>query len=1218
MDKLVEAWDNIVAFPWVRDNSELPVNSLVNIELEEWTVEYHNSRWLDLFKANHSLSSTRLLVDNQSELIRIDTEWFVLDWHSNILELLSSPSNSENLIRAREAILDQINALSEKLRTRLYESRNKVLKLNWFRDNFYHLDDLEWIIKDLEKLEWSVNCNSIIFARLLFTFDWLSYSEFEELRQLIPWHLLLIRNISWDFFTKIADDLSELYKKASIFSLADIKRIFEEKDYEAFISLKSGVEVFCDAYSHWDWILIASNWARNGYIETVKTIETKSSDTALSVRDPRQLLVKDIDWYLSCVPNDLPNQSSVEVYSWLNGSWKSTWLKSRLMLQLFYQTYWKVSAKDAELMLRDQIVFINRWGSCYWEDLSAFWNDVKRKLMAFLPNLQNWALIFLDEFWSTIPEEEAYYLIRALLDYLNEYDAKVYLASHNEMYINWASQWDSSKVQVYSFRSKSKNDWTMDFSYKMNRWRDNAHSLKVFKAAWLPGDILRKAGGWMLGQLQVQKPRELSPYRDVVSYSNEERKLLKQENKWFAWFSRLNDMVKVYNKRDRNYYRVVRKYRELWYEKRPKSYYSPEDLFLPFYDTDNLDQDSPKISFDFMRYWTFDKWNSNSDPLFIAKHLESKGINRKDIYSSWKWTLSSLITWWLTSDIKELQERQRFFAEIWDWSYEDANKVNINVNAFTYILNNFQNGSSLNFDYKELSRFNKAYWSQFINGLEQYIATEWLWRVCEWFLILVDMEDKLGNLPEWFREENKDFLLKLHQKVDLSKRYNRAEKRSRYKFKDKYKTSAELAERVCEKVQETLTSLFWIDIKQVMSKIIILYSEIDSKSLPVDILSLDPVKRTDVITFLDESRVFQNPDPDYWETILYGFHWMMKVISVLKGSGNLLQPLLSKLRSFDSIHAHQISNYIEDFINLPDVEYFIELVRQKRDNPKFCISDNHINLNRELGWIVMLELLWLINIANQIKNNWWTQVSYNSTWEIDVRWMVHPWVELKTREQVKNNVYLWESQSFDILEWATMWWKTFNIQAMHWIIRLSHSIWFVPAESANLPVFDWLVYIDRVLEDEKRKLSAWQNDAKAWAEIITKIRTLVKNKSENWRYWFSIDEMISSVPARFQRWLVSALLEELTALGQKWQISIHNPELVSRLIENNPESYNVRHPEVEFDEAWWFDYTYRINNGRSIDKDGNFTAYSLETAEKMWLPKEIIDRARVLKTKRVD
>lgn len=182
MNNNAEVWDNIISFPWLEDISELPTNSLINTEFEEWTVEYHNSRWLDLFKPNHSLSSTKLLVDKQSELIRIDTEWFLLDWHSNVWELLSSPSNSENLIRAREAILDKINALPERLRLKLYESRNNILKLNWFRDKFDHFEDLEWIIKDLENLEWSDNDDSSIFSRLIFAFDWISSSEFEEIR----------------------------------------------------------------------------------------------------------------------------------------------------------------------------------------------------------------------------------------------------------------------------------------------------------------------------------------------------------------------------------------------------------------------------------------------------------------------------------------------------------------------------------------------------------------------------------------------------------------------------------------------------------------------------------------------------------------------------------------------------------------------------------------------------------------------------------------------------------------------------------------------------------------------------------------------------------------------------------------------------------------------------------------------------------------------------
>gem|GEM_PF-2825287 len=67
---------------------------------------------MNLFKANDSLADTKLLVDNQGEILRIDTDTFILDGHSNIWKLLSYPSNSEELIRAREDILNTINNMS--------------------------------------------------------------------------------------------------------------------------------------------------------------------------------------------------------------------------------------------------------------------------------------------------------------------------------------------------------------------------------------------------------------------------------------------------------------------------------------------------------------------------------------------------------------------------------------------------------------------------------------------------------------------------------------------------------------------------------------------------------------------------------------------------------------------------------------------------------------------------------------------------------------------------------------------------------------------------------------------------------------------------------------------------------------------------------------------------------------------------------------------------
>jgi uncharacterized short protein YbdD (DUF466 family) len=57
---------------------------------------------------------------------------------------------------------------------------------------------------------------------------------------------------------------------------------------------------------------------------------------------------------------------------------------------------------------------------------------------------------------------------------------------------------------------------------------------------------------------------------------------------------------------------------------------------------------------------------------------------------------------------------------------------------------------------------------------------------------------------------------------------------------------------------------------------------------------------------------------------------------------------LDKLKSFNSVHAHQIANYIESFIDIPDVEDFLELVKMKRDNPdKLMKNKKYFRIDRD-------------------------------------------------------------------------------------------------------------------------------------------------------------------------------------------------------------------------------------------------------------------------------
>jgi hypothetical protein len=66
------------------------------------------------------------------------------------------------------------------------------------------------------------------------------------------------------------------------------------------------------------------------------------------------------------------------------------------------------------------------------------------------------------------------------------------------------------------------------------------------------------------------------------------------------------------------------------------------------------------------------------------------------------------------------------------------------------------------------------------------------------------MEEKLGNLPAEYKESHKYFLDKLKDTIILTERFNRANERKYRKSQKEFKTSAELSEKVCERISETL------------------------------------------------------------------------------------------------------------------------------------------------------------------------------------------------------------------------------------------------------------------------------------------------------------------------------------------------------------------------------------------------------------------------------
>ncbi|EKE28398.1 MAG: DNA mismatch repair protein MutS [uncultured bacterium (gcode 4)] len=1198
--------NNVIQFPVspkIPDTASIVDDILQKREIPIWSVEFFLDKWLDLFRGKHHKADFKMLTDSPYELIKISKNDFSIDWHENIWKLLICPTTKREVIEARKFVLEKVNSLPGKFHTELYKTFASAKHIYSFDDVFDNFDDLERLINELEenKNRWDIySDNDTFFCSLMSTF-WSWGVEMEEARTIIPKHIQLLRNIPGDFFSKSADTLHEAFMKAKNFSMNDLKRIVEEQDYEWFSDIKKNLKEFCSFFSDWDWILIASRWIKNWYIKSSKIIDDPENEKITELRDPRPLLSENIDKFYWNIPNDPPIGKSLEVYTGGNWSGKSTWLKSRLALQLFHQTYGYVPALNAELPLRSQIIFLNRWWSWYWEDLSAFWNDV-RKLMEFIGGVQKNSLIFLDEFWSTIPENEAFVLIKAIEEYLLEHGAKVLSATHNEKYIRELYKERNPQKWIYHFNCRVDKSGTMDFYYKLKEWKDSAHTLNVFKAAGVPQHMLYKASWNILWKFMNNDKLDI-PYGFVLSYSDEEREMMKKEIWWFAGFSRYNDMVKVREKKKwSKRFQIMRKFKPLEWEERPNVWYYDQDLFFSAHHPDCLDAVGKMPSFDFMTY-------SKDEKLRLPKYLTPKKSKNENVYDS---TLQWMVTWWLTNDTKELLERQKFFEEAGEVPFKEVaayyNDVNIFLWIASWFIANSYHSKWMDVKLEDLWRFNKVMWEHLIENLPELMNFKWVWAVTDWFLGLVEMEIILWNIPWDYCDLHKEKFDLLRKTVKLAERHNRAYKRERiWMWKEKFSKSKDTSVKIQERIQDIFSEMFqkeWLKLDDMMKGI---WADIDSTSKWFDILTMEKTLRSKVATHIDDKWIFRVKD-DWGESLSGWFTWMMQIIRSIKWTGNLARPLIERLKTLNSTHANSIANYLDDFMTLPKVEEFVEMIRLKRDDiKKYERLRYDFNIERKHQWTVLYELNWIFYAANQIKKLKWAKVNYNTTWEIDIRSMYNPSMK-KVSEQVKNDFHLNPSESFEILEWATMWGKTMHIQSMQWIMRLAHSIWYVPAEYASMPVFDWMLYIDRILEDEKKNLSAGQHDAKIWSEIIAKITAKVKEGTKGWRYWFAIDEMISSVPARFQKWLVVAIVDELKRLWQRWQISIHNPELVTALLDLDTISYKVHHPEVKFDSDWKMEHTYKIIPWRSIDKNGNYSAFSLETAENLWLPKDIVER----------
>jgi DNA mismatch repair ATPase MutS len=173
--------------------------------------------------------------------------------------------------------------------------------------------------------------------------------------------------------------------------------------------------------------------------------------------------------------------------------------------------------------------------------------------------------------------------------------------------------------------------------------------------------------------------------------------------------------------------------------------------------------------------------------------------------------------------------------------------------------------------------------------------------------------------------------------------------------------------------------------------------------------------------------------------------------------------------------------------------------------------------------------------------------------------------------------------------------KTYFLKALIFGILCGLATGYAPAKKAAMPLFEALVYLDRVTAKNDRNLSAYANELTFWIKIF---KLILEGKS----ILSAVDEAFSTTSPRYQSALTYAVVMSMLALGKYLAIASHNHDALDALEKINPQHIKAYHFDTHFDEKGEIQFDYKMAPGHELSQ-------AIAVAKKLGLPQEIIDIA---------
>lgn len=861
------------------------------------------------------------------------------------------------------------------------------------------------------------------------------------------------------------------------------------------------------------------------------------------------------------VHNDSPVDAPITILSGANTSGKSFTMKSDFMIRIAVQSIGFAPVHSGNLPQFDSFIFLDRAATDPQNDLSAFMREIENWKLA-LRDVDAKTRLYVDEGYSTTSPHDQATLLLATAGYIQRRGGSVMLATHNDLLLDVAEQ--SSYMQVYNLQTEVGNNGDLLRHFKLQPGRSESLSYAVARARQFPQSALASANEY-LESGRIEPTVALGGnYPAITEKSPEQRE---QEKQIAATLEQL----------------------------------FPNEPTNPVFHLFSLDNEMKPHGL---------LWCVSG-----GRRQESGGMYESHELLS---LLGQMVLWQPSHTPGNILERQKLFEELTKGSLHASlptmtEQIGFLEETVAVVSKHAKDGVNKGLNPFRVSNDEIA---EMIKQIDRHTSPHQFGSILKAVDAYLGIQQKLFGELQPVSELRGRFATLAEVNDALLQRWQ--------SYGENPLTDEEQG-KIAGAIVKTENQGQAITVQELHKAIIGMFADLREVSHQIPAVGIKDFPVKDLAEELDILETYNRggeKKDDKDRPKRSGMMWQLGEMLDLMSGGlplavqrlpNMLENarmLTQTLKSTDSVHLHQAANLIQAQLAKheailageaeDEVEEEVEGVMPQDRTSRF----NH--LDRRSGSLffgrpepkatpykaALKQVEALAVFAGIIEQQGFAKVAFNDTGEVHFG---NAFSVFKNRnEEVANNIDFSPNDRVQLLTGPNGSGKTFYEKGAVASVLIGLATGYAPAESATMPVFDAVTYLDRVIEKQDASYSAFSQEIEYWKELLG----LLPNRRA---VLAVVDEAFSTTSPGYQAAFTSAVVAEVLNSPHFLMLSTHNHDAVTSLTGSSLQPIKPHHFVFDVKDGQ-IEYQYRL-------QEGHQTSHALEVARTMGLPAEITSSA---------